>query len=179
MLGVDRTDAAEDNLDPRLTERIFGVLASTVCRYFRVRVLDGGNIPAGRALLVGCHSGVFGWDATCLVVAVHQATGRFTRNVGDHFFLTLGPVARFLQATGLVPGSPGVVEETLERDHLVLLFPGGAADMLRPIWRRYRLAPHRGFAPGPASAPGADLHPLRHSDPLHRAADGRRPPGRR
>jgi len=30
----------------------------------------------------------------------------------------------------------------------VLCFPGGADDMRRPIWRRYRLAANRGFGPG-------------------------------
>jgi hypothetical protein len=29
-----------------------------------------------------------------------------------------------------------------------LLFPGGADDMLRPVWRRYRLAGNRGLKPG-------------------------------
>jgi len=150
MRPVDQASVppAKGRFDPVLTERVFRVLAQTVSRYFRVRVLDARNIPAGRALLVGCHSGVFAWDATCLLVAVHDATGRFTRNVGDRFFLTLGPVARFLEATGFVIGEPAAVEAELGRDQLVLLFPGGAADMTRPIWRRYRVVPHRGLAPG-------------------------------
>ncbi len=116
--------------------------------YFRVRVLDAEHIPSGRGLLVGCHSGVFAWDATCLVVAVHQATGRFTRNVGDRFFSGLGPLTGFLQRTGVVIGERDAVERLLARDELVLVFPGGADDMLRPIWQRYRLAPNRGLKPG-------------------------------
>lgn len=140
--------AAGDGFDPVVTGRIFDVLSQTVCRYFRLRVLGADNIPHGRALLVGCHSGVLPWDATCLVVAVHRVTGRFTRNVGDRFFATLGPFWRLLEATGALVGECGAVEALLRRDELVLVFPGGAADMLRPIWRRYRLVPHHGLAPG-------------------------------
>ena len=145
---VAGSPADSGGFDPALAKRVFSVLAQTVLRYFRVRVLDAGHVPQGRALLVGCHSGVFAWDATCLIVAVHQATGRFTRNVGDRFFGTLGPVTDFLRRTGVVIGERGAVEELLARDQLVLLFPGGADDMLRPIWRRYRLAANHGLKDG-------------------------------
>lgn len=137
-----------DGVDPVLTKRIFLFLERTVCRYFRLRVLDVDNVPPGRALLVGCHSGVFAWDAACLVVALHRHTGRFSRNVGDRFFLKLGPFARLLEATGMVVGERDRVEALLERDELVLCFPGGADDMRRPIWRRYTLAANRGLRPG-------------------------------
>jgi 1-acyl-sn-glycerol-3-phosphate acyltransferase len=146
--GPEPAPHARDGFDPVLTGRIFRLLSETVCRYFRVQVLGAENIPRGRALLVGCHSGVFAWDATCLIVAVHRATGRFTRNVGDRFFAGLGPAWRLLEATGAFIGERNAVEELLGRDELVLVFPGGAADMLRPIWRRYRLVPHSGLAPG-------------------------------
>jgi 1-acyl-sn-glycerol-3-phosphate acyltransferase len=144
---VSAVEAARD-IDPVLTGRIHTLLEQTVCRYFRVRVIDAHHVPAGRALLVGCHSGVFAWDATCLVVAIRRHTGRISRNVGDRFFGGLGPIARLLEATGMVVGERGRVEELLARDELVLCFPGGADDMLRPIWRRYTVAANRGFRPG-------------------------------
>jgi acyltransferase-like protein len=133
--------------DPVTTRRAFLLLDRTVCRYFRLQVLGTENIPAGRAMIVGCHSGVFAWDATCLVVAIYRHTGRFSRNVGDRFFGRLGPIVPFLKATGLVIGDPERVEACLRHDELVMAFPGGAADMLRPIWRRYQIEPHRGLAP--------------------------------
>jgi 1-acyl-sn-glycerol-3-phosphate acyltransferase len=134
--------------DPVTTRRIFLLLEQTVCRYFRLQVMDAGNIPTGRAMIVGCHSGVFAWDATCLVVAIYRHTGRFSRNLGDRFFGHLGSLTRLLRATGLVVGEPGLVEDLLEHEELLLVFPGGALDMTRPIWRRYRLVAHRGLAPG-------------------------------
>ena len=138
----------DHGFDPVTTKRALFLLERTVCRYFRLRVLGAEHIPPGRAMMVGCHSGVFAWDATCLVVAVYRHTGRFSRNVADRFFARLGPIWRFLKATGAVVGDPGRVEALLRREELVLAFPGGAEDMLRPIWRRYRLAPNRGLAPG-------------------------------
>jgi 1-acyl-sn-glycerol-3-phosphate acyltransferase len=68
--------------------------------------------------------------------------------VGDRFFATLGPVTSFLQRTGVVIGERESVEQLLAQDQLVLVFPGGADDMLRPIWRRYQLAGNRGLKPG-------------------------------
>jgi 1-acyl-sn-glycerol-3-phosphate acyltransferase len=68
--------------------------------------------------------------------------------VGDRVVGRRGPLARILKATGHVIGERPRVEELLQRDALVLVFPGGAQDMLRPIWRRYRVVPHVGLAPG-------------------------------
>jgi hypothetical protein len=42
--------------DAALTGRILSVLAATVLRYFRVRVLGTEHVPSGRGLVVGCHS---------------------------------------------------------------------------------------------------------------------------
>lgn len=138
----------DEEFNPELTRWLFAVLERTVCRYFRVQVLGTDQLPPGRGLVVGCHSGVLPWDATCLVVALHRATGRFSRNVGDRFFEGLGAVGRLLRATGVVIGERGAVERLLEQGHLVVVFPGGADDMRRPIWRRYRLSPSRGLRPG-------------------------------
>jgi 1-acyl-sn-glycerol-3-phosphate acyltransferase len=144
--------------DPVLARRMFFLLSQTVLRYFRVQAIDVANIPPGRALIVGCHSGVFAWDATCLIVAIYRETDRFTRNVGHRFFATLGPMTDFLRRTGVVIGERDAVETLLGEDELVLLFPGGADDMLRPIWRRYRLAGNRGLKAGRGGYVKAALH---------------------
>lgn len=135
-------------LDPARAKRMFFLLEQTVCRYFRLMVLGADRIPAGRALLVGCHSGVLPWDATCLVVAVYRHTGRFSRNAAHQFFGRCAAVKRFLATQGAVIGEALRLEELLRRDEIVLLFPGGAEDMRRPFWERYRVKPHKGFAAG-------------------------------
>jgi 1-acyl-sn-glycerol-3-phosphate acyltransferase len=136
-------------LDPALTRRMFYLLEQTICRYFRLHVLGTDHIPAGRALLIGCHSGVLPWDAACLITAVYTHTGRLSRNAAHRLFGAIPAVERFLAACGgVVMGEQGDLEALLRRDELVLLFPGGAEDMRRPIWDRYHVRAHKGFAPG-------------------------------
>jgi 1-acyl-sn-glycerol-3-phosphate acyltransferase len=111
-------------------------------------VMGAEHVPPGRCLIVGCHSGVMPWDAACLVVAVRKHTGRFPRSVADRLWVRIPQLAAFLHACGVVLGEPARVAEVLERDEAVIVFPGGAEDMKRPIWERYRVYAHRGFAPG-------------------------------
>ncbi len=138
-LGFDQATAA----------RWLGYVRSALWPYFRPRVIGAENLPSGRALIVGCHSGVIPYDAACTLVAVHEATGRFAHSIGDNLFGRIGPVEEFLRRQGALVGRRSVVEAALRGGHLVLLFPGGARDMERPyLTRRYRVLPHRGFAPG-------------------------------
>jgi 1-acyl-sn-glycerol-3-phosphate acyltransferase len=135
--------------DPATAERWLRVVRQTVGRYFRPQVIGARHLPQGRALLVGCHSGVIPYDAACTLVAVHDATGRFVRAIGDNFFGRVPFVEDFLRRQGANVGRPEIVEGLLRAGHQVLLFPGGARDMERPyLTERYRVLPHRGFAPG-------------------------------
>jgi 1-acyl-sn-glycerol-3-phosphate acyltransferase len=136
-------------LEPARARRTLFVVDRIICRYFRMTVIGGDNLPQGRALIVGCHSGGLPWDAACLVVAICRATGRFSRNAGDRILGRFAAVERFLATRGaVVIADPPRLEALLARDELVVLFPGGAKDMTRPIWERYVVKPHRGFAPG-------------------------------
>ena len=82
-------------------------------------------------------------------MAIHDATGRFSRAIGDNLFGQIGVVQDFLRRQGAVVGRPEVVERLLRAGNYVLVFPGGARDMERPyLTQRYRVLPHRGFAPG-------------------------------
>ena len=124
-------------------------MRSTLWPYFRPRVIGAEHLPKGRALIVGCHSGVIPYDAACTLVAIHDATGRFSRAIGDNLFGQIGVVQDFLRRQGAVVGRPEVVEQLLRAGQYVLVFPGGARDMERPyLTQRYRVLPHRGFAPG-------------------------------
>jgi 1-acyl-sn-glycerol-3-phosphate acyltransferase len=54
-----------------------------------------------------------------------------------------------LRRQGAIVGRPEIVERLLRRGHYVLVFPGGARDMERSyLTQRYRVLPHRGWAPG-------------------------------
>jgi 1-acyl-sn-glycerol-3-phosphate acyltransferase len=82
-------------------------------------------------------------------VAIHDATGRISRAIGDNLFGQIGVIQDFLRRQGAVVGRPEIVERLLRGGNYVLVFPGGSRDMERPyLTQRYRVLPHRGFAPG-------------------------------
>ena len=117
--------------------------------YFRPQVIGTEHLPRGRGLIIGCYSGVIPYDAAAVLVAIHAATGRVARSIGDRFFGQVGFIESFLRRQGALVGSPAVLDAVLRAGHLALLFPGGARDMERPyLTQRYRVLPHRGFAPG-------------------------------
>jgi 1-acyl-sn-glycerol-3-phosphate acyltransferase len=143
------THRSSDGFDAATAGRWLGYVRSTLWPYFRPRVIGSEHLPKGCALVVGCHSGVIPYDAACTLVAIHDATGRFSRAIGDNLFGQIGVVQDFLRRQGAVVGRPEVVEQLLRAGQYVLVFPGGARDMERPyLTQRYRVLPHRGFAPG-------------------------------
>ncbi|HVN83257.1 MAG TPA: 1-acyl-sn-glycerol-3-phosphate acyltransferase [Candidatus Binatia bacterium] len=146
-----RRRTARDRLgfDQATAARWLGYVRSVLWPYFRPQAIDADHLPRGRALIVGCHSGVIPYDAACTLVAIHDATGRYARAVGDNLFAQVSSVESFLRRQGAVVGKPEVVETVLRAGHMLLLFPGGARDMERPyLTQRYQVLPHRGFAPG-------------------------------
>jgi 1-acyl-sn-glycerol-3-phosphate acyltransferase len=145
---MPRTDGSF-GFDQASAERWFGAVRAVLWPYFRPEVIGAENLPRGRALIIGCHSGVLPYDAAAVLVAIHDATGRFARAIGDNLFGRFRPIADQLRKQGAVVGSPEVVEAMLRAGHHVLVYPGGARDMERSyLTQRYRVLPHRGFAPG-------------------------------
>lgn len=135
--------------DQATAERWLGLVRATAWRYFRPQIIGAEHIPRGRVLIVGCHSGVLPYDAACTLVAIHEATGRVSRAIGDNLFGQVDFVRDFLRQQGAVVGRPEIVEALLRQNNCVLVFPGGARDMERPyLTERYRVLPHRGYAPG-------------------------------
>ena len=126
-----------------------GAVRTALWLYFRPQVIGAEQLPKGPAQIVGCHSGVIPYDAAAALVAIHDATGRFSRAIGDKLFGQLAFIRDFLSSQGAVVGRPEVVEALLRAGHLVLVFPGGALDMERPyLTQRYTVLAHRGYAPG-------------------------------
>lgn len=138
-----------EGFDAAATERWLGYVRATLWPYFRPKVIGTEHLPKGRGLIIGCHSGVIPYDAACTLVAIHDATGRFSRAIGDNLFGRIEFVQGFLRQQGAVVGRRDVLEALLHAGEYVLVFPGGALDMERPyLTQRYRVLPHRGFAPG-------------------------------
>ena len=140
---------ANPEFDAKALRASLEAVRLTLGRYFRLAVRGGENIPAGPCLVVGCHSGVIPYDAALALVAIEQATGRLARSVGDRFWGRLRPVEQFLRRRGAIVGDPAETTALLRAGNLVLVMPGGVADMTRPYWRDpYRVLRHKGWAPG-------------------------------
>lgn len=145
-----RTRAANDDFDPAAARASLQLVRTTVARYFRLEIRGADKIPVrGRCMVVGCHSGVVPYDAACTLVAIEDKTGRLARAVGDELFGRLKFVESYLRQRGAFIGQREEAAAILRQGNILLVFPGGAADMTRPLWRdAYRVLPHKGFAPG-------------------------------
>ena len=142
-------DRDVSGFDRASAERWLGYVRSVLWPYFRPEVIGAEHLPRGRGLIIGCHSGVLPYDAASVLVAVNEATGRYARAIGDDLFGRFRPLREHLRRQGAVVGRPRVVQQLVRAGHLVLVYPGGARDMERPyLTQRYRVLPHRGFAPG-------------------------------
>jgi 1-acyl-sn-glycerol-3-phosphate acyltransferase len=138
-------------LDPVLTKRLFFLVEQLAGRYFRVTTMGGENLPAGRVLIVACHSGVVPWDATLLVPEIYRLTGRFSWNAGHDFWGRWPWLRDALARTGMVLGRRAPFEELLEHDQIVTIFADGGQGNRRAYYLesdRYTVKPEKGFAPG-------------------------------
>ena len=134
--GVDRVEI--EKWDPEFTERVVGILRPLLRRYFRTEVRGLGNIPpAGGALLVSNHSGgQFAADVPILAVEFYEKFG-YDRPIHtlSHDMLFVGPVADALLRTGFIRANRENAAEALRSGHLVVVFPGGDYDAMRPtVW---------------------------------------------
>jgi 1-acyl-sn-glycerol-3-phosphate acyltransferase len=114
--------------------------------YFRVESRGHEHIPrAGRAILVANHSGFLPYDGAMAAVdtVLKLDEPRLLRVVVDHFVAAIPWINVFMSRTGQVVGARKNVEELLRQDELVLIFPEGAAGIVKPYRRRYRLLPFR------------------------------------
>jgi 1-acyl-sn-glycerol-3-phosphate acyltransferase len=120
--------------DPGLTERVVGILRPIVQRYFRSEVRGLEHLPAGGALMVSNHSGGFlALDLPIFAVAFYDEFG-YDRPVYtlSHDMLSVGLTKQFFRRTGFIPASRENAAQALASDALVMVFPGGDHDAMRP-----------------------------------------------
>jgi 1-acyl-sn-glycerol-3-phosphate acyltransferase len=145
---VDRVEI--EKWDPEFTERVVGFLRPLIRRYFRTDVRGLENIPsAGGALLVSNHSGgQFTADVPILAVEFYEKFG-YDRPMHtlSHDMLFVGPIANVLLKTGFIRAHPENAAEALRSGHLVVVFPGGDYDAMRPtVWgNRIDFAGRKGY----------------------------------
>jgi 1-acyl-sn-glycerol-3-phosphate acyltransferase len=111
--------------------------------YWRVQTTGLENVPnAGRALLVGNHSGQLPWDGAMVSTAMLTAhpAQRLVRSLYGSWFPTLPFFSELFTKCGQVLGTVENGIRLLEQDELVAVYPEGYKGVGKLFRERYRLA---------------------------------------
>ncbi|MCP9270963.1 1-acyl-sn-glycerol-3-phosphate acyltransferase [Mycolicibacterium arenosum] len=134
---ADQKHSVVERWDPGLTKRVVDLHRPIVKTYFRSEVLGLDNIPSGPALMVANHSGgLVTVDMSVFAVDYYKTFGYERPLFGlAHDNMFRGPLAGFLERTGVIRATPEHAAEALAAGGLVLVFPGGDYDAYRPTAR--------------------------------------------
>ena len=134
--GVD-----EFGFDPETVKLIAPLAVWLYRHYFRCETFGLENIPEGRFLLIGNHSGQLPFDAFMIGVAllVDAPRPRILRSMVERWSAELPFISSLFVRAGQVVGDPDTCRRLLENDEAVLVFPEGARGINKMFARRYQL----------------------------------------
>lgn len=95
--------------------------------------------PARPALYVGNHTLYGVIDSPLMVQGVYERTGIFLRALGDHFHFVTPVWGRLLLRFGAVDGTPANCARLMEAGSHVMVYPGGAREVMKNAGEEYRL----------------------------------------
>ncbi len=152
-------DPGPDKFDQGEYDRYDG-LRELVRAYFSVEFEGLENIGEGGGLLAGNH-GRTGVDAFVFCALLGPELGRPVRALADRFLFRIPKVREWLAAVGAVPGTRDNARRMLEEGQLVIVYPGGANEVMKPAHEAYRLSwgDRVGFVKVAASA-GVPIYPF-------------------
>lgn len=120
----------------------------TLWPYFRPQVTGIENLPPGRVLIIGNHSGQLPIDGMVVAMAclLHGQPPRLVRAMVERWFPTLPFAYEFMTRCGAVVGDPVNCRNLLLDDQAIVVFPEGAKGVGKTWDQRYQLQPFgRGF----------------------------------
>jgi 1-acyl-sn-glycerol-3-phosphate acyltransferase len=124
--------------DPAMLRRMVAV-GRPICKvWFRSEVRGLEELPAGGALIVSNHSGgPMTMDVPLLWIAFYEKFGydRPMYNLA-HDILFKGPFSDALMGMGIIPASRDNAAKALGSGGLVIVFPGGDSDAMRPTLKQ-------------------------------------------
>jgi len=135
----DLTDV--EMYDPVYARRVTALLRPVARHYFRADVRGLENLPDGAALVVSNHSGgVTATDVPVFAEAYYDNLG-FERPLYtlSHHVMFQGPTRNLFLRAGYIPASPENAAAALEHGGLVIVFPGGGYDSMRPTREQGRI----------------------------------------
>ena len=128
--------------------KLYFAIASLFYRYFRPVVHGIENIPEGRVLLVGNHSGQLPFDGLVVTMAclLNGTPPRLPRPMVERWFAVLPYINIVFSRGGAVLGDPINCRNLLEAENAILVFPEGVKGSGKTWPHRYKLAKFgRGF----------------------------------
>jgi 1-acyl-sn-glycerol-3-phosphate acyltransferase len=139
--AVGPTGVDPFGLDPNWTKYAVASLAFLHRYYFRTDVFGADNVPPGRVLLVGNHSGQIPMDGALIGAAMFMDVEppRFIRAMVEKWSQTLPFVSTFFSRVGQVVGVPENAMRLLEQDEALLVFPEGIRGIAKTFDKRYQL----------------------------------------
>jgi 1-acyl-sn-glycerol-3-phosphate acyltransferase len=109
--------------------------------YFRVETHGLENVPDGRFLLIGNHSGQLPFDAFMVATSLllDAPRPRLVRSMVERWSAELPFVSSLFVRAGQVVGDPEVCKRLLNSDEGVLVFPEGVGGIAKLFSQRYQL----------------------------------------
>jgi 1-acyl-sn-glycerol-3-phosphate acyltransferase len=128
-------------LHPETARRMLLPAAALYRHYFRVETHGIEQVPEGRAILVGNHSGQFGYDGLMLQMAMllDATPPRLVRGMAEYLFFRVPFAGIGVVRVGGMVGTPENCVHMLEGDECVAVFPEGARGANKPFRQRYQL----------------------------------------
>ncbi len=126
------------------TTRLSIALLVYLHRYwFRTEVHGIENMPDGRALIVGNHSGQIPLDGVVIALSMvlDSDRPRFPRAMVERFVSTLPFFSVWFPRMGQVLGTPENARHLLEKEEALIVFPEGVKGISKSFRDRYKLAP--------------------------------------
>ncbi len=130
-------------IDVDTTRLSLAVLVYLHRLWFRTEVHGIENVPEGRMLVVGNHSGQIPLDGVVIALSMllDSDRPRFPRAMVERFVSTLPFFSIWFPRVGQVLGTPENARRLLEQDEALIVFPEGVKGISKTFRDRYKLAP--------------------------------------
>lgn len=127
--------------DPEIIKLVAPIAAWFYRSYFRCECFGLENLPEGRFLIIGNHSGQLPFDAAMIATAalLDAPKPRLLRGMVERWSAELPFVSSLFVRAGQVVGDPAVARKLLEQDEGVMVFPEGARGINKLFAQRYQL----------------------------------------
>lgn len=127
--------------DPETVKLAAPIAAWFYKHYFRVEPHGLENLPEGRFLLIGNHSGQLPFDAFMVGTSVlmDAPRPRLVRSMVERWSAELPFFSHLFVRIGQVVGDPSTARRLLEQDEGLLVFPEGTRGVNKMFNQRYQL----------------------------------------